>query len=123
VGTGFTAGPFRLSDGEDPTGGVAQGESFRAIFDADVDKVGSLKSVTITNETPNGWWIEKVTVRDDGKDGLERTYSGVVDSTYIETDSNTTYPSFVNAVLREVKQNTENYAVTIDTAKTPSHAG
>ena len=125
VGTGgFTAGPFPLSDGEDPTGGVARGNSFKAIFDADVDKVGTLASVNITNETPNGWWIEKVTVRDDGKDGLERTYSGVpVHPNYIETDPKAHFDSFVVVPLAEATQPSESFAVTIVTAGSPSDAG
>ena len=125
VGTGgFTAGPFPLSDGENPTGGVARGNSFKAIFDADVDKVGTLASVNITNETPNGGWIEKVTVRDDGKDGLERTYSGVpVHPNYIETDPKAHFDSFVVVPLAEATQPSESFAVTIVTAGSPRDAG
>ena len=54
---GKADGPHALSSGEDATGGIGKGEAFTAVFDADVDALGELSSVNITNKSPNGWWM------------------------------------------------------------------
>ena len=78
-----TAGPFTLSRGATPTGGVGTGQTFStsyAVANA-MTEVGILTSVTLRNPTSDNWIPQNVTVEVAGHGAYEGAWtSGDVDA-------------------------------------------